>query len=41
MLVGLALYAIGIFALYLVVKVAVRHGIDESETGKIIRQRRY
>lgn len=34
----LFLYGIGVFVLYLIIRLAVRHGIDSSQTGqKILR----
>ncbi|GAA0594677.1 hypothetical protein GCM10009001_08500 [Virgibacillus siamensis] len=37
--ISILMYVIGLFILYLVITVAVRHGIDNSETGKAILTR--
>nr|GGG83575.1 hypothetical protein GCM10011398_31450 [Virgibacillus oceani] len=38
-LINLVLYIIGLFILYLIIQAAVRNGIDNSEVGKIIREK--
>lgn len=35
---SLFLIFIGLFAAYLVIRIAVRHGIDSSEVGQIIKE---
>ncbi|MGY0694420.1 hypothetical protein ACW2QC_16845 [Virgibacillus sp. FSP13] len=37
--INLLLYIIGLFVLYLIIQAAVRNAIDNSEVGKIIREK--
>ncbi|WP_099157513.1 hypothetical protein [Virgibacillus ndiopensis] len=39
MIINLVLYIVGLFILYLIIQAAVRSGIDNSEVGKIIREK--
>lgn len=37
---SLFFFVVGLFILYFVITIAVRHGIDHSETGKKIREQK-
>lgn len=39
LIINLIVFAIGLWILYFVIRIAVKHGIDQSETARIIKEK--